>query len=83
MQNVTRKILLNNQYAENNNNKVSTICQNEYSFPLFPYTFFPIFAHFSRDTSKSGFGDRQKWEKMGLNPPKFELGKNGVEPPKV
>ena len=25
---------------------------------------------FSRDTSKSGFGDERKWEKMGLPPPR-------------
>ena len=50
--------------------KIMTIKYQQFAktntFSLFPYTFFPIFA---QDTSKSGFGDGQKWGKVGLDPP--------------
>ena len=51
MQNVTRNIKLNMRKT------VIVVCR-QYFFPLFPCAFFPIFA---QDTSKSGFGDGQRW----------------------
>ena len=74
MQNVTRNIKLNMQKT------MIIICQqcvktNTFSVS-FHILFSPFFAIFAQDTSKSGFGDGQKWAKMGLDPPKRE--RNGV-----
>ena len=38
----------------------------------FHILFSPFLHIFPQDTSKSGFGDGQKWAKMGLDPPKID-----------
>ena len=48
-------------------------------FPLFQYTFFPIF----HPCGKMGKYTFFPWAKMGLDPPIFPMGKNRVGPPTI